>query len=440
VDNYNAVDEDPYNYTITNTYIRCKFDKDFAITNSMMNNGWIYFIFQALCTNPWTNIIVNVYYNDILERIWTPLIWFPGYQGQYSIPLFVGIGPPAVFENLNKLMIDIDYGTLNSSGFLQVYNIAVHTWTEIPDTNFENLYLPAGGRMCGENGDWGASNISTSQMIENPAHIIESILRDECAQISANINRSSIDLIAGSHRAGWKFANQILDTEMSDEIITKICNESGMIYMNDYQGLHKLKAIRNINPPSSTTLQNIYMTVEGETGDKNFSYKIYKQMLEKVYNEFYLNYKKNLASGEYEKHLYCKNPQNASWSPEYCNFDQILSGVSAQTYWNKCHSIWVNYNHHKQTLTIDADWIRDDWTANKMLQWLIDWFAYRKHIIEFEGGLSYISIEIGDQYRISHPINPMALATTSFMCIEMGIKPEQDKIAFKFIEIPDGLI
>lgn len=247
------------------------------------------------------------------------------------------------------------------------------------------------GREFGDT--WGARKTS-GNMIENPADIIEKILRDDLGEGSSAINTSSFDTVSSTDRSDWDMAYQIDTVRNSLKEIKDIGKEALFWYYIDGSGDHALKALKT-SGSAAKTLNYSDLKRNQSTGKTMAEYEL--SPLDEVYNEFYVHYDKHPATGEYQKVAFIKEPDAASYNSNYVSTMHVGSDLygNESTYWGYCETSYDTYGFIK-TKHFKLDRIRDDVTAENVLANLIKWYYLRKKIAKLHCGIEQSDIEIGD--------------------------------------------
>lgn len=126
--------------------------------------------------------------------------------------------------------------------------------------------LKAGWRIFAECrgivfGSWidagGRSNAyNAGNLIKNPAHIVESILRNQLGLISSEIDVASFDA-AGAALIYWDLAFALQEAENSKDVIEGICRQAKLNFFFNSQGLATIKVIDN-----SPTIQDDILSAD----------------------------------------------------------------------------------------------------------------------------------------------------------------------------------
>ena len=267
------------------------------------------------------------------------------------------------------------------------------------------VHVTCKGRKFGSwiDADARANGYNAADLIENPAYIIESILRDVLGHTSTVINYASFDEVANTtngKRNGWKFARSITAQGNSLAAVQEICENSGMVLVHDYANQERLVALDHYSPTDS--LANAEIVFE----DGKPQARVRQTNTQYIYNEFYLNYKYNYGSGNFDKQLFitatannlAANARSDTTYPLYGNATGLCEG--SQTMYNVVRR-W----------TYDAPWIREDATAELFIKFVADWLAIRKW--EIDALLHYtaktLKLEVMDQVTWNLDLLPASM-------------------------------
>ena len=261
------------------------------------------------------------------------------------------------------------------------------------------------GRMFGSwiDADSRANGFNENTLIENPAYIIESILRDVLGHTSTVINYASFDTVGNTtngKRDDWKFAQSITSQGNSLGVIQEICEQSGTVLVHDYANQERLVALDHYSPTDS--LGNAEIVFE----DGKPQARVRQTHTQYIYNEFYLNYKYNYGSGNFDKQLFMNATDNNLASNTRVDETFATYGSAG----GLCEGSQTMYNVVRRW-TYDAPWIRDDATAELFIKFMADWLAIRKW--EVDALLHYtaktLKLEVMDQVDWNLDLLPASL-------------------------------
>lgn len=352
------------------------------------------------------------------------------FQNEYII-LTINESTAWYNDSLAGIVIRISYFPVSTpdSGGIQFKNIYAETYIFENVGENDEFFVAIDGRPAGA---WAASfnGISFDQLIQNPAHTIASILIDELEQTASNINITQFDNIATVSRIAHKTAFSLTDKISSNDLIRQVCRENGLIYMLDCDGKHSLIPIKTGTSGGTITSADI---MRG-------TFELKRQDIQYVYSEFIVNYKKNYGSGEYEKQAYAKSADQAVYSSEFTTIQDVPPGT-ALAYWTKCRTIYTRYNSYKNVLEVNCDTIRDEDTADELLKWLIDLFAFQPYLVTYYANmLNALDLEIGDLRLINYSLLPTGVSNSSiFMLVGITTEPEGNNIRLDWQELPSTL-
>lgn len=242
--------------------------------------------------------------------------------------------------------------------------------------------------------------LGTTDLIESPGYVIESLLRDVLGIATADINIASFDVLGNTTngvRKDWKYARSIIEQRYSQDYIREVAQEAGLLYCKDYQNKETLIALDRYAPVLQINASHI------REENKLQQIRLRRTHIKYIHNEFYLNYKLNYATNNFDKQVFI----NASATNMASNVRSDKSPLN--TYTGLCSTSQTRYSK-VQRLTMDARNIRDDATAELLIKFLADWLALRRW--QIEATLLYstdtLKLEIGDQVTFNHALLPVS--------------------------------
>jgi hypothetical protein len=231
-----------------------------------------------------------------------------------------------------------------------------------------------------------------NNLIEGPAEIIEEILRTDLGVANvADLDMSKFDYITATERSGWKMAFQVTKEINSLELFKNICEETGMIYYKTPEGKHSLRVI---DPSVATSKVITTSDILTEDDDGNGStFKVSFSPIENVYNEYFVHYDKDPATGDYHGLKYVKNPN--------LTFDVSYTNLSSQgdAYHALCAASYVKYGQ-VMPKHFYLDYIHDESTAEKYLKKMCVYCYLQRAEPEFKSQLQLIALELGDEVQM----------------------------------------
>jgi len=262
--------------------------------------------------------------------------------------------------------------------------------------------------------DSRSNGYNSGDVISRAVYVIESLLRDVLGLTSSEVDYASFDLAGNSStglRNDWKFYLQLTEQVESMDLMESMLKQSGAFAFENIEGKIEIKPI-NFSESSGGTIDATTIAID----DNNKStLKRSLTPLEKVYNNIKVRYRKNPATGSYN-------------AVAYCNKDSYSSTVGS-SYQTKCSNSYAAYAVERE-LVFDADFISDDNTAGDLVEFLVDWYAARREIVEFDTSLTHIGLELGDVRLINN-----GFVNDVFMLIGISHDCETDLIHLKWIEL-----
>ena len=263
---------------------------------------------------------------------------------------------------------------------------------------------------------------SASALIENPSHIVESIARSIIGLSSSEINTTAFDSSATT-LTDWTMAFQLLEQLKVERIFNDIGEQCKSAVFRDELDRLSMKTWRgdDFKFPHSGTDIPANLDIFAEECDSTFSAGIETMtrnvilrnslVLDRVKssemsNSFILRYKKNYATGNYDGVLFIDNGEGdtddadtnlVAGDEAYMADSQTIAGLKAIT-----AASYTDNNNTTNQLVFEADYIRSRETAVKFLQHLVESFAPRRRVVQFDTKENGMWVEFGDVINIRH--------------------------------------
>jgi len=250
-----------------------------------------------------------------------------------------------------------------------------------------------------------------SSLIECPSHVIESFARDEMNLAAADINTTSFDTAAVALGA-WEYAFQILDRNKAHSHLDALAQQCRSRVFWDYSDTLKMVtfsatanfSVSGTDVPSGLDIFDATGSPSGGSFTTNpilpNSLRIGRVSLDDVFNDFILRYRKNYASGNFDDVLYMDNGLGTAGSVA-TNLDE----ANLECSWTLtelatlCADSYTTFGSTR-TLTYEATHIRDEATASKLLQYLIERTSQRWYTATIQTLFTAVSHELGDIINI----------------------------------------
>ena len=324
--------------------------------------------------------------------------------GQKIIPMGLFSDEPRKY----RLRFTITSG----AGSVQIQNVQIRVFMK--DENALNtIYLDKNGYVFGSWIDAAGRSGSYDEgdLIENPAHAIESIARNEMSLATADINTAAFDT-AATELAAWKYAFQISDQKKASAYLDALATQCKARVFWDSDDKLSIKVLdSSATFPKSGTNNPSGFDIFDTTGTPSSgvyatnpilpnSLKIDRVSMDEVYNDFVLKYKKNYASGEYAELVYMTNGAGTAGSVE-TNIDEsnLENSQTLDALKTLCADNYTLYGATR-TLTFEAWAIRDAATATKLLQYLIERTTERRYMVTLTTKMTATGHELGDFINI----------------------------------------
>ena len=273
-----------------------------------------------------------------------------------------------------------------------------------PDTVGFDMYATVKGRMFGAWVDADSRNNGYNQndLIENPVYVAESIFRDILGLTSTIIDYANLDEAGNTtdgKRDDWKVARSLRQQDNSLNYITSLMEDSACVSIRDSANKEKIVALDNYTPELSLGSPDLVRNQNGKP-----MVRAYQAPPSQIFNEFFLNYRVSEATGKMGKQLFVTATDNNLASNTRSDKSPL------NTFEGMCDTSQDYYNL-VQRMTYDADWIRDDATAELFIKFLVDWLAFRKWFVEAKLWFNptTMRLELMDQVKWSLSLLPVSL-------------------------------
>lgn len=334
----------------------------------------------------------SLYFNNLNKYLFTPPSGFPDGANAKMIEISVSNVGATMIEagdwaslNYNR-WIEVDFHMESGNGNLRIYEAGLCFTKTVPLNERSRFFAQIKGRMFADT--WSARR-NTTDLVENPADVIEKIIRDDL-DAEDDIDTTNFDT-AKTARTTWELAYSINKEINSLKEIEAICKESMMLFWKDAIGKHTLRAL-DIATSSARALTTNDILVDKDS--KRSSFSIRMSDLDAVYNEFYIHYNRDPATGEYHGLKYVKNPSSEPFSTDYTNFTS-----EGEAYWDYCNESYSRYGFTR-TEHIYLDRVVVDATAESIAKKIIEWRFLRVPEATFQTQLQNCDLELCDVFDL----------------------------------------
>ena len=269
------------------------------------------------------------------------------------------------------------------------------------DMNTADYYADLQGRVFGS----GWTGKTSTDMVENPADVINAIYRHELGLTNSDIDEASFNT-AITYLSGWKFAGQLLEFANSRDIINELCKQS---MLRNYKRNDDTEAVK---------ARDVSGSVDVTFDDSNSKYISHENTIpDNIHNEFRVQYNKNYATGNYESEKFVTASDNNLTS-------------EGSTYETKCSTATSTYGASTPDI-IKADFIKDDATAEMLLKARADYFSINHLQTDFSTAIKDgLLLEQYDVIQIDTPWIPSELRGTNGKFEIIELHPDPLKITY----------
>lgn len=279
------------------------------------------------------------------------------------------------------------FGKLRSDGTAPQWDLYEHQVRldfEYPMKDHIVVYGDVEGREFGAS--W--TDRTSTDLVAHPADVIAAILRQELGLADANFHLDAWTAVV-TLLSGWTFAGQVIDDIDSRDLIDTLCKQCLCRQFKRSDGLEMLVGY------------NSARTSDYDFDDSEmYGFSLGRTDADDLYNEFTVNYHYNPASKKYESQKYLTTDGN--------NFDS-----DSVAYHDLVEASQANYGVIRK-LEVDADWIRDDATAEAYCKLLADYHTNRYYVATFKTMPKHgFKLELVDIITMDYAWLPAAVNGTS---------------------------
>lgn len=332
-----------------------------------------------------------------------------------------------------------------SGAFRAAHSSARGEWTtqysvveEHEGTALSNVYVSATGPTYPASMVSGRSHgYTTGSVLENPAHVVEYLLRTHMGVVTTEIDTASFDLVANTTngtRKDWKIATSIQRGEEVVDIIRRVCHDGGILLTCASSGQYRVVTLDDATPVY--TLQSADIVFDGYP-------QIFVSTTDEVVNDIRLTYRTNYVTNSPESTLYISD---SNGNGVLNNNLATNSGAPNGGLWTQ----WVSGSQAKYRTVykyeLSSDLIRDDLTAELLLKHIAAWNAYRRLKVSAVcvWNANTLALEVGDVVLINDPIlGSMHRNATHFMVSRVSVGSlaggvQQPTLTIEFEEVPNA--
>ena len=264
---------------------------------------------------------------------------------------------------------------------LQIYKTYMEVRQDFENLNDSDFYVNTTGRLSGD------------APIESPTGIINDLLFNELS-FDDSINPSD-QAVANQAHLGWAYAFSVKDKIDSKDLIEKFCTNTKL-----FPRFKSQKEFGFITIPKNQSHESSDMVIDPQkvikysyTRTKADSIKS-KVLVKFAYDYGNDNYSKNTGwvsakdfLGDGDLGFY--NPGYLFGSPEQ---DELGYGLDGYGY----SLNYFNTTEEDASLSFEAKFIQDRYTAEKLSEFLVMWHCNQHTIMKCTTSLFYIALEVGD--------------------------------------------
>ena len=287
-----------------------------------------------------------------------------------------GDNKPMPIEKSDSLLfyIKISHGSGLCAGQGRFEDLYVEHFELVKDLNKQEYY----GDLKGRKNTLSHPYLAQDELIENPIDIIYDILRNEIGLDESQINEHEYNEARNAHH-DWKFAFTVNKKIDSKKLIEEIAKSTKCFPKLKNDGTFGFNTIKDSYTP--TEIDNAILIKEQEV--INYSFK--KTKPEQIVSEVGVRYKKDYAQDSYSKDVFTYTESTY----DYNKYDTFTDYPDSWEYYGIG-------NAEDAFLEVESDYIRDDFTAHKLREFLFNYHKNDHLIFNVKLPISYNQLEVGD--------------------------------------------
>lgn len=329
----------------------------------------------------------QTYYADVKGRI--------ALEGQKSINIIsmehISTGGPGSYTH-SILYTEEPVLGANTGDTFDFYNIVsgnyIETFTFIEVLSDSiTVYAPA---LSAPNYNEGTISYQTTSFPQTAQNILKDILESELSYTEGNVQLLEETDI-------WQNAFTLNEQKEAKEVFEGLFKSSLIIPAFNERGQFKFIPIHQILDGIS------YNKINSEDILK-YSFDLTK--LDDIKNQVNVKYKKNYASGEFDKETGYKLID--ANNNEYDTYDEITQTMYPNEPEKQYTLDYYNLKNEEGKLEVETEYIRDELTARKLQKRLVSWYANQHLIVKVDLPVSYMNLEVGDYIKFEGINNKLA--------------------------------
>ena len=241
-----------------------------------------------------------------------------------------------------------------------------------------------------ENETGGVWSKTQYDIILSAQNILKDILESELSYTEGNVQLLEETDI-------WQNAFTLNEQKEAKEVFEGLFKSSLIIPAFNERGQFKFIPIHQILDGIS------YNKINSEDILK-YSFDLTK--LDDIKNQVNIKYKKNYASGEFDKETGYKLID--ANNNEYDTYDEITQTMYPNEPEKQYTLDYYNLKNEEGKLEVETEYIRDELTARKLQKRLVSWYANQHLIVKVDLPVSYMNLEVGDYIKFEGINNKLA--------------------------------
>lgn len=298
----------------------------------------------------------------------------------------------------------------------------------------------------------GAVIVSANQLLRNPIYQANALMRDKSTGMRMEIAEiETSNLVAEVAKISDWYFDFDLTSEQTREAFSSMLRQGKIRLFRTFDNKWKFTVFDETDDPVAAFFDDTNIAVKNPAAapqDRESSFDLYLSPLNEVYNEIVVDYGWNPALAVFTKQTVATHHYTLTGTATLDSSAGTLTDASAtfqtdgvqvghkvfvirdklyqidsvdseiqltissvvvgagisnrsDTYYLgpnydfNCHRSLLKYKQPKR-LHIQSQYIQDDGTAEKLLQYLIDYFSQRRYMAKFKTWLNAVDVEVGD--------------------------------------------
>ena len=225
--------------------------------------------------------------------------------------------------------------------------------------------------------------LDNDEVIVSAQNILKDILEDEL-----NYKEGNVELI--DEIDNWQHSFTLNEQKEAKEVFEGLFKSSLIIPSFNASGQFTFIPVHQI-------LDGVEYNVIDNQDILKYSFSLTK--IDDVKNQVNVKYKKNYASGEFDKETgYSLIDGNSN---EFDTYDEVTQSIYPNDETKHYDIDYYGLKSEEAKLEVETEYVRDEQTARKLQKRLVSWYANQHLTTKIDLPVSYMNLEVGDYIKFS---------------------------------------